>query len=119
MPGGLLGQNASNLKPIQPRPTILPEPTPNLSLDELRRSKKDLKNKHKKDTTSPGNSPPRISSQGGGSLSTNQGGMLPQSLPHLQSHPTNLTSGSNKSGGLPDGGTAETPAKSPAYSDIS
>ena len=50
--GGQLGP--MGLKPIQPRPTILPEPTPNLSLDELRKSKM---KKQKKD--SPGNSPPR------------------------------------------------------------
>merc|ERR1712020_518956 len=119
MPGGILGQSSSNLKLIQPRPTLLPEPTPNLSLDELRRSKKDLKNKHKKDLNSPGNSPPR-SSTGNGNPSAN----LHQSLSHIQSQPTNLSSASLPAIGLPHssmdgGGAADIPAKSPAYSDIS
>ena len=99
---GVPGQTSSALKPIQPRPTILPEPTPNLSLDELRKSKKDLKNKHKKDSTSPGSSPPR-------SVPTNIGSnpSSSQSLPTILSQPT-----------LPSD-TTDKPAKSPAYSDIS
>ena len=133
LPGGVLGQSSSILKPIQPRPTILPEPTPNLSLDELRKSKKDLKNKHKKDTTSPGNSPPRTSSQSGGSsasnLGTNQVGnpLLSQANLISQASPSHIFTAPDKSlppGSLPPysndaAGSVDAPAKSPAYSDIS
>merc|ERR1711976_182702 len=52
--GGSLGPSAINLKPIQPRPTIMPDPTPNLALDDLKKAKKP-----KKSSGSPGNSPPR------------------------------------------------------------
>ena len=131
LPGGVLGQSSSILKPIQPRPTILPEPTPNLSLDELRKSKKDLKNKHKKDTTSPGNSPPRSSQTGvsiASNLGSNQGG---NPIANLLSQPTSLSSHSFSapdkvlpSSGIPSfpidaAGAVDAPAKSPAYSDIS
>ncbi len=55
MPGGMPGSATGiNLKPIQPRPTIMPDPTPNLALDDLKKAKK-----AKKTPNSPGNSPPR------------------------------------------------------------
>ena len=112
--GGVLGQSASSLKPIQPRPTILPEPTPNLSLDELRKSKKDLKNKHKKDTFSPGNSPPRSSPQTGHpNLASSHGGNA------LLSQPQSNSLSSSHKFATPDKSNVDAPAKSPAYSDIS
>ena len=129
--GGILGQSSSMLKPIQPRPTILPEPTPNLSLDELRKSKKDLKNKHKKDNASPGNSPPRSSQSGvsiASNLGSNQGGtpILSQPIANLLSQPPSLSSHSFSAPDkvLPSfpidaAGAVDAPAKSPAYSDIS
>ena len=43
-------------KPIQPRPTIMADPTPNLALEELRKKKEPKKKKE----NSPGTSPPRL-----------------------------------------------------------
>ena len=63
----LLGPSAiNNLKPIQPRPTIMAETTPHLeALEELRRSKKEQKTRKKENSASPGTSPPRHSVQNG------------------------------------------------------
>ena len=48
-----LGPAGMNLKPIQPRPAIMPDPAPNMALDDLKKAKKYPK------SNSPGNSPPR------------------------------------------------------------
>ena len=57
MPAGI-GAGPLNLKPIQPRPTIMPDPTPALALDDLKKAKKQKK------ISSPGNSPPRNNAAG-------------------------------------------------------
>ncbi|TRY67437.1 hypothetical protein TCAL_03293 [Tigriopus californicus] len=94
LPSGPLGPSAINLKPIQPRPTIMPEPTPNLALDELRKKKEPKKKKE----NSPGTSPPRSGSQNGSSPKSGHGhgGQTPEKSDNQQP-----------------------PVKSPAYSDIS
>ena len=105
-PGGL-GQSANNLKPIQPRPTIMAGPTPHLALDELRRKKEPKKKKE----NSPGTSPPRSGQHMNGS------GHSPKSNgahhPHLSLH------GIPGSGPMDHTAKNDQPAKSPAYSDIS
>jgi hypothetical protein len=112
MAGGVaLGQSAINLKPIQPRPTIMPDPTPNLSLDELRKSKKDLKKK--KD--SPGNSPPR---NGSTSLAVNGKTGNGKAEAPVTVYGSSAAAAAN----LANAAAAEKApgeAKSPAYSDIS
>lgn len=90
MPAGNLGPSGINLKPIQPRPTIMPEPTPNLALDDLKKAKK-----AKKSSNSPGNSPPR-----------GVNGNSPKTKDNQQIHNAN------------NNVVVEPPAKSP-YSDIS
>lgn len=91
-----IGSSASNLKPIQPKPTIMADPSPNLSLEELRKAKKEMKKK----TRSPASSPTR---NGGGQQSVN--------------------GAAGKIGFGQSGGevikTEKSDAKSPAYSDIS
>jgi hypothetical protein len=102
----LLGPSAINLKPIQPRPTIMADSSPlHLeALEELRRSKKEQKIKKKENSTSPGTSPPRNAVNG--SLSSSSSKQLKEHLLQQQQQ----------------GGERKTtpPAKSPdAYSDIS
>ena len=91
---GSLGP-AINLKPIQPRPTIMPDPTPNLALDELRKKKEPKK---KKDN-SPGTSPPRA-----------MNGSSPKAPLNKVDLPKSDKSSEQQQ---------QQPAKSPAYSDIS
>ena len=90
MPAGALGAAPINLKPIQPRPAIMADPTPNLALDDLKKAKKQKK------ISSPGNSPPRMSSH--------QNGSSPK-VKSADNHNSNPA--------------APAPARSPAYSDIS
>ena len=108
MMGPGLGPMA-NMKPIQPRPTIMPEPTPNLALDDLKKAKK-----HKKSSNSPGNSPPRNTAGilgMPGHAQQNLNGTSPKTKLDNQIHHHN-TANNN---------AVELPAKSPAqtYSDIS
>ena len=90
--GGSLGPSAINLKPIQPRPTIMASPIPTLDLDDLKKAKKP-----KKSSGSPGNSPPRVGLNGNS-----------PKMPHSIS---NIKDNQNSN--------VDPPAKSPAYSDIS
>ena len=108
MMGPGLGPMA-NMKPIQPRPTIMPDPTPNLALDDLKKAKK-----HKKSSNSPGNSPPRNTAGilgMPGHAQQNLNGTSPKTKLDNQIHHHN-TANNN---------AVELPAKSPAhtYSDVS
>ena len=100
--GGSLGPSAINLKPIQPRPTIMPDPTPNLALDDLKKAKKP-----KKSSGSPGNSPPRGLNGNSPKMPSNTTIMGAPSSTSMPSKDNQMAS------------NVEPPAKSPAYSDIS
>ena len=95
MPAGALGAAPINLKPIQPRPAIMADPSPNLALDDLKKAKK-----QKKMSISPGNSPPRMSNNQNGNSPKVKSADNQKMMDHPMSNPI-------------------APAKSPAYSDIS
>lgn len=104
MPAGSLGAAPINLKPIQPRPAIMADPSPNLALDDLKKAKK-----QKKMSISPGNSPPR--------MSNNQNGNSPK-VKLADNQKMNLDQNNHPSQN-PINNPIAPAARSPAYSDIS
>lgn len=64
-PVGQLAANhmAPNLKPIQPKPTILPDPTPNVSFDDLKKKKEPKKKLSPKSNGKGGQSPKSAGSE--------------------------------------------------------